>query len=119
MKETETEETFSKLMSNSKLIVPFTDFDDKIMGLIEKNALKKASISRDLRFAWIFFIIGSLFGILLTLILPKIQQPVFGIQLDRLKIPFLIIFSFLILTQLDSLVDFYNRQESKRKANNI
>lgn len=116
MKKSDADETFSKLMSNSKLIVPFTDFDDKIMGLIEKNALKKASISRDLKFAWIFFIIGSFFGIILTLIIPIIHQPVFGIQLDRLKIPFLIIFSFLILTQLDSLIDFYNRQKKQTKS---
>ncbi len=115
MKETDTDETFSKLMSNSKLIVPFTDFDDKIMGLIEKNAVKKASISRDLKFAWIFFIIGSLFGIILTLVLPKIQEPILGVQLDRLKIPFLIIFSFLILTQLDSLIEFYNRQKQTKR----
>jgi len=112
MKKSDTDETFSKLMSNSKLIVPFTDFDDKIMGLIENISLKKASISRDLKFAWIFFIIGSCFGIILTLILPIIHQPVFGIQLDRLKLPFLIIFSFLILTQLDSLIDFYKSKNT-------
>lgn len=111
MKETDPDETLSKLMSNSKLIVPFTDFDDKIMGLIEKNALKKASISRDLKLAWIFFIIGSSFGIILTLILPSIQKAVFGIQLDQFRIPLLILLSFIILKHLDSLIDFYKMQK--------
>jgi hypothetical protein len=115
MKETNTDETFSKLMSNSKLVVPFTDFDDKVMGLIEKNALKKASISRDLKLAWLFFIMGSFFGIIIALILPYIQRPIFGFQLDRLKIPFLIMFSFLVLSQLESLIDFYNSQKKQTK----
>jgi hypothetical protein len=115
MKEADTDETFSKLMSNSKLIVPFTDFDDKVMGLIEKNALKKASISRDLKLAWVFFSIGSSFGIVITLILTSIQKAIFGIQLDNLRLPFLIIFSFLILSQLDSLIDFYKIQKKQTK----
>jgi len=111
MKETDKDETFSRLMSNSKLIVPFTDFDDKVMGSIEKSILKKESISRDLKLAWIFFITGSFFGSIITLLLTYIQHPVFGIQPGRLKIPFLIIFSVIILTQLDNLIDFYKRQK--------
>lgn len=115
MKETDSEETFSKIMSNSRLVVPFTDFDDKVMGIIETNLSKKASISRDIKLSWIFFILGSSFGIILTIFLPMIQQPVLGLHFNKLKIPILIIISFLILTQLDSLIDFYKKQKIQTK----
>ena len=111
MKNTDSEETFSKIMAKSKLSVPFTDFDDKVMGLIENNFSKKVSISRELKLSWVFFILGSFFGIVFTILLPMIQQPVFGIHLDKIRIPFLIIISLLILTQLDNLIDFYKKQK--------
>jgi hypothetical protein len=110
MKKIDSEDTFfNEIMSKSKLDVPFPDFDDNVMGLIEKRISKKLSITRDIKLSWIFFILGSTFGIIVTLILPKLQGFVFGIPLDKLTIPFLIIFSFLVMTQLDNLKDFYKR----------
>ena len=118
MKEKDSEQTFREMMSKSRLDIPFTDFEDRIMGLIEKKHSKKVSISRDLKLSWVFFILGSTFGIIVTILIPKIQQPVLGIDLDNLTIPFLIIFAFLLLSQIDSLIDFYKRQNPKRNANN-
>ena len=111
MKETDSEQTFREIMSQSRLEVPFPDFEDKIMGLIEKKLSKKESISRDIKLSWVFFILGATFGIIITILIPKIQQPVFGINLDKLTMPFLIIFSFLLLSQIDSLIDFYKGQK--------
>jgi hypothetical protein len=116
MKETDTEETFFReIMSKSKLDVPFTDFDDNVMELIEKKLAKKTSISRDIKLSWVFFILGSIFGIIVTIILPKVRQTVFGITSDRLILPFLIIFSFLLLTQIDNLIDFYSKHYKSTK----
>jgi hypothetical protein len=98
-------------MSKSRIEVPFPDFEDKIMGLIEKKLSKKVSISRDIKLSWVFFILGSTFGIIFTILLPKIKQPVLGIDLEKLTIPFLIIFGFLLLSQIDSLIDFYKGQK--------
>lgn len=111
MKDTDSELTFRKIMSKSRLDVPFPDFDDKIMGLIEEKLSKKASVSRDIKLSWVFFILGSAFGIIVTILLPKIQQPVLGMHLDKFTIPFLIILSILLFTQLDSLIDFYRKQK--------
>ena len=111
MKETDSEMTFRKMMSKSRLDVPFPDFDDKIMGLIKEKHSNKASVSRDIKLSWVFFILGSAFGIFVTILLPKIQQQVLGIHLDKFNIPFLIILSILLFTQLDSLIDFYKRQK--------
>lgn len=116
MKETDSEEAFFReIMSKSKLDVPFKDFDDDVMDLIEKSLSKKSSISRDIKLSWGFFIFGSIFGIIVALVLPKIQQPVFGIQSDKFILPFLIIFSYLLLTQIDNLIDFYRNQSKTTK----
>jgi hypothetical protein len=112
MKNMDSEHTFREIMSKSRLEVPFPDFEDNIMGLIEKKLSKKVSISRDIKLSWVFFILGSTFGIIVTILLPKIQQPVLGINLDKLTIPFLIVFAFLLLSQIDSLIDFYKRQKN-------
>jgi hypothetical protein len=115
MKETDSEQTFHEIMSKSRLEVPFPDFEDKIMGLIEKKLSKKVSISRDIKLSWVFFILGSTFGIIVTILLPKIQQPVLGINLNKLTIPFLIIFAYLLFSQFDSLIDFYKGQKKLSK----
>ena len=115
MKETDSEMTFRRMMSNSKLEVPFPEFEDKVMGLIEKKLSKKNSIDRDIKLSWLFFIIGSAFGIIVTVLLSRIQQPVLGIDKDLLTILFLILFSFLLLSHLDSLTDFYKAQKTQTK----
>lgn len=114
MKDTDkdSEQTLREIMSKSRIDVPFPDFDNKIMGLIENKLSKKASILRDIKLSWICFILGSAFGILVPILLSKIQQPVLGMDLEKLTMPFLIIFSFLILSQFDSLMDFHKRQKN-------
>ena len=112
MRDIDTEDAFYKeIMSKSKLDVPFPDFEDNVMGLIEKRLSKKVSIMRDVKLSWIFFILGSTFGIILAIVLPKFRMTIMGISIDKFTIPFLIIFSFLILTQLDSLIGFYKRRK--------
>jgi hypothetical protein len=118
MKETDSEQTLREIMSKSRLEVPFPDFEDKIMGLIDNRISKKASFSRDMILSWIFFILGSAFGIVVAILIPKIQQPVLGINLEKLSIPFRIIFAFLLLSQIDRLIDYYKGYNTKRNANN-
>ena len=116
MKEPELEEGFfQEIMSKSKLNVPFPDFDNHVMGLIEHQVLKKASISRDIKLSWIFFILGSIIGVILSILLQKSEGTILGVSFDKLVIPFLIVCSFLILSQFDILLDFYRRQKVKTK----
>jgi hypothetical protein len=116
MKKTDTEETFFReIMSKSKLSVPFSDFEDNVMILIDKKLSKKSSISRDFKLSWIFFIVGTTFGTILSIILPKLQMSVLGIPLDKLTIPYLTVFSFLLVIQLDNLINFYKRQNSTKR----
>ena len=100
---------FRKLIAKSKLNVPFSDFDEKVMFKINKSLSKKTTLSKDLKLAWIFFILGSVFGIFVSVIIPTIQKPVFGIHLDRLSTLFQIGFTLLVTTQLNNLLSFYKK----------
>jgi hypothetical protein len=116
MKEPELEEEFfQEIMSKSKLNVPFPDFDNYVMGLIEHQVLKKASISRDIKLSWTFFILGSIIGVILAVLLLRSEGMIMGVSFDKLAIPFLIVCSFLVLSQFDILLDFYRRQKVKMK----
>lgn len=115
MKEENTEETFFReIMSKSKLQVPFSDFDDKVMSLIEIKRLEKASASKDIKLSWIFFFAGGVFGIIISIVLSKSQESFMGISLDNFTIPFQIIFSFLFVTQINNLFDYYKKIKTKR-----
>lgn len=117
MKEIDSKDIFfKKIMSNSKLDISSPNFDDDVMGLIEKRLSKKASIRRDIKLSWIFFILGSTFGIIGTLVLSKLKESFLGFPLDKLNILFLIIFSLLAMTQLDSLIDFYKIKKNKNQT---
>jgi hypothetical protein len=116
MKESNSDETFFReIMSKSKLDVPFSDFEDNVMSFIKRQSLKRESISKDIKLSWLFFILGSTFGITISIILPRFIDSILGIPVDKFLIPFIIIISLLLLTQIDTLLKFYNKQIPNRK----
>jgi len=116
MKEIESEDSFFKeIMANSKIDVPSKNFDDDVMKLIEMRLLKKVSMTRDIVLSWIFFILGSTFGTISTILISKLKETFWGISSAKVTILFLIIFSFIVTTQLDSLIEFYKIKKMKTK----
>jgi len=111
MKETETkdENFFQEMMSQSKLELPFSDFEDNVMIQIEKKIIQQSSFSKDLKLSWLFFIAGSVFGIVISLILPQMHKPIFGIEPNKLAIFFQIVFVSLLFAQIDILTKFVKR----------
>ncbi len=115
MKEEKSEEAFfNEVMSKSNLTFPFPDFDDNVMRVVESNQKRRNIIKRDFRLSWIFFLSGSFFGITISILLPEFQEPVFGLSLYKFTIPFQILFTFLFITQLNNLIDFYNKTNKKK-----
>lgn len=116
MKEEKSEETFfNELMSKSKLEFPFPDFEDNVMRIVESNQKKQNIIQKDLRLSWIFFLLGSSFGIAISILLPKLQEPIFGLSVDKFTIPFQILFIFLFITQLNNLMDYYSKTKITKR----
>ncbi len=108
MKEENNEETFFReIMSKSKLDVPFPDFDDQVMELVELSQKRRSGIKRNVRLSWIFFLAGSVFGIIISVVLPMFQEPIMGIRIDKFAIPFQIIFALLFAAQINNLLDYH------------
>lgn len=100
---------FRELMSKSRLEMPFSDFDDSVMTQIEQNNVQTQGITRDIKLSWLFFIIGSVFGVMISLILPQIPYKIFGFDPKNIAICFQIIFVVLLFTQIEALLGFLKK----------
>lgn len=100
------EKDFKKIMQQSKLQIEFPDFEENVMEkVLAKNATRK-QVWRNLRISWIFFFIGTFFGVLVTQFLSDIQIPLFG---DNSKVILLIgeiLIVIVVSSQFDSLFRF-------------
>lgn len=116
MKEIKTtnENFFQEVMSKSKLELPFHDFEDNVMFEIEKINLHQSSFSKELKLSWIFFIAGSVFGIVISLTLPQMHKSILGFQTDKFVIIFQVVFALLFFIQIDMLMKFFRRVHLKR-----
>jgi hypothetical protein len=104
---------FGEIMSKSKLEMPFPDFEDKVMALIEKKDAGRLSVSKEIRLSWIFFTAGTVSGIIISWILPRMQEQIFGIDPKNLAICFQIIFVVLLFTQIETLLDLIKKVKAK------
>ena len=98
------DDIFVDLIKNSKLEMPFSDFEDVVMQQIEENITQKNEISKQLRLSKFFFIIGSLFGITISILLSKIQEPIFNISPNVISLVFQITFATLFFTQIENYI---------------
>ena len=98
------DDIFVDLIKNSKLEMPFSDFEDVVMQQIEENITQKNEISKQLRLSKFFFIIGSLFGITISILLSKIQEPIFNINPNIISLVFQITFATLFFTQIENYI---------------
>jgi len=103
---------FREMLSVSKLEVPFSDFEDNVMIEIEKERSFQKSVSKDVKLSWFFFIAGSVFGIVISLILPHLKGSIFGIAPEKLAISFQIVFTLLLFTQLETLIKLVKKSDS-------
>jgi hypothetical protein len=103
-----------EIMLKSKLQVPFSDFDDSVMHIINLKKLKLFSLKREFRLSWVFFILGSVFGIAISAILPTIQSSIMGLPLNKFTLPFQTLFAFLFISQLDNLLHIYKKHFLKK-----
>jgi hypothetical protein len=103
---------YKEIMAKSRLDPPFSDFEDNVMNQIENEILHHNIYSKEIKLSWVFFIAGSVFGIIISLILPKLQEPIMGIQPVNLAIFFQIVFTSLLFTQIDTLMKLSKSMKS-------
>ena len=100
---------FSKLMKNSKLELPFSDFEERTMARIKQQIVVKKSLTIYKKLAVFFFIIGTVFGFLLTYFLSLPQTTIVGISSDTVLLSCRTAYVLIVLTLLDNIVGLFSR----------
>jgi hypothetical protein len=115
MKEMNEDLFFKEIINKSKLSIPTSNFDDNVLMEIEEYERLESEASGDIKFSWLFFLAGTFFGVILSIVLPKVKAPFFGISPENIVLIFYSIFSLFILFSLEALVK-YTKKVIKGKA---
>ncbi|MCU4164510.1 hypothetical protein [Carboxylicivirga caseinilyticus] len=107
------EDKFRELLSDSKLEMPFADFEDKVMQSVYSEEQSRQGILKNIRLSWLFFTIGALFGIIATILLPHISKPVYNISVEYIQIPVLLVLTGVLIWLMDAMLRFSLRNSKK------
>jgi len=99
------------LLRESKLEMPFPDFEERLMDTIKSAHVKKKSVLKDIHLSWLFFSIGSIFGLAASFIIPSFQKSIWGFEIQYLQYPLMIFVSLLIIWQFDAMIKLTVRQK--------
>lgn len=94
---------FSSLMQKGKLEMPFKDFEENTMTRIRAEAKYKTSILRSFRISFIFFVLGTGFGLIINSILANADGFIMGIAPETVLMAFQLIFVLIIITQSENI----------------
>ena len=98
------EKFVQELMAKSERKMPFDDFEDKLMQQIHKEANTSRSFLKDIKLSWFFFTIGTIFGLVLNILVAEMNTTIFGIPSQRLLLIVQVLFVMLLLSQFDRLI---------------
>jgi len=102
------------LLQDSKVSMPFSDFEERMLSRLNKELRSDYSIWRNIRLSWIFFFIGIVFGLGGSFVLPMLQHSVFGIDVELVRYPVMMVTIFAVLWQLDEMIKLTLRQRKNR-----
>ncbi len=97
------EDKLKKLISKSKLEIPFSDFEERVMQSIKKEVDNQKVINRNIRLSWLFFTLGTAFGLLLSVILSPVST-ILGFPVSKLILPVYITGGTLLLLFVEQLL---------------
>jgi hypothetical protein len=107
---------FKKMLSGSRVSVPWPGLEDDIMHEIEQMESVEEQIRRayqkGLTWSWIFFIVGIGCGLILTHIIPQLNIGFEGINGDVLLFLFQAGFAFFVIFQLEKLIKLGSKSRS-------
>lgn len=86
--------------------MPCSDFEDQVMFQIEKKELQQQVLLKNVKLSWIFFVIGSLFGLLLSVMVPQLLPTIPGIDTMYITLFVQALIIVIVALNLDSLIRF-------------
>jgi hypothetical protein len=93
-----------ELMEKSGREMPFADFEDKLMEQIYNEAKTSRSFLKDIQLSWFFFVLGTFFGLILNIIISKMNQPIMGIPAQQFSLILQTLFVIFLLFQIDRFI---------------
>lgn len=100
------EKDFRKIMQHSKLEIQFPGFEDIVMEKIHAKEASRRSVVKNLKISWIFFFIGTFFGLFVTQFIADIRLPFLGENSKLILMVGEILIIFVIASQFDNLLRF-------------
>lgn len=120
MKQTEEEEFFKNLISQSKLKLPETDFEDQVMMHIQtENYSQQQTIPNEIKLSWVLITLVIILGTSTSLLLGQLQTLFLDIPSDMVKTVFDFVLILFVLMQLDSLIKITFRRNNIDLANQL
>jgi len=104
------EHLIHELMGKSGREMPFADFENKLMEQIRKEADNSRSFLKDVKLSWFFFIVGTCFGLFLSVIAGHINETILGFPAQRIILLVQIMFVILLLSQFDRLIELTRKK---------
>lgn len=93
-----------ELMEKSGRVMPFSDFEDKLMVQIYNEAKTSRSFLKDIKLSWFFFVLGTFFGLILNIIVSKMNQPILGLPAQLFSLIIQTLFVIFLLFYFDKLI---------------
>ena len=111
------EKLVREIMGKSEIEMPFLDFESKLMEQIHKEANTSRSFLRDVKLSWFFFIVGTFFGLLLSIVAGQINETIFGFPAQRMVLIVQVVFAILLLSQFDKLIQLTRKRNKDLHLN--
>lgn len=100
------EKEFRKLMQYSKLEINFPDFEENVIKQIHAKESNRRSVWKSLKLSWVFFFLGSFFGIFAAQLLANLKVPFFAQNPRLIMLIIEVLIVFIIASQFDKLIQF-------------
>ncbi len=104
---TQNDRLLAQLMQKSHLEMPFTDFEETVMHRIQTEVKQKDLLLRYRKLSFLFFVLGTGFGLAINFILQWSQLSFPGISPQTTLLIFQSLFVLLFLTQLDNSIKLF------------
>lgn len=96
--------TLQRLLSKKETPVPSDSFDDKVMALISQSIKRTTTNPKSLSLAWIFFLLGVVFGIIISTMFINTDTVLLGINLSDNGLIIQILCASIILLLFERLI---------------
>ena len=105
----------SQLMRKAKLEMPFSDFEETVMLIINRETGRKQVLSRDRKLSFFFFLLGTGLGLVINSLLQRAQYTFLDMPPATTILLFQLAFVLLFLVQLEKNLHLMERWKDQRQ----